>query len=388
VLDTDEACDDGNTVDDDECSNACTSAICGDGIVQTFLGETCDDGNTQSGDTCTSSCIAAGTVIWSRLYDFDPCVGYSLVIASNGDLAATANCDASWRILGFDPEGELLWNWSGVTEGASLAAGPSDAMAIGGRINATQGQLRRFDADGNFLWSRNFPAASAATAVAIDGNDAVIAGGNVGTDRLLRRYIADGTLDWEIQPTGGERLIALATNASGFIWSLRQTPFQLETNTFTGATAWSSGLLGSSTHFADIAIDESDSVFVVGQTSVEWVSFYVSKYNVDGNPVWTELHDDPENFEIGHAIAVLPNNGVLIAGITNNDGVNLEADGWLTWISPDGVSLQDVEFDGEQNNDADVLHDVVVSSDGYAIAIGYHYTVADGNSLWLVKVAI
>ncbi|HBQ14783.1 MAG TPA: hypothetical protein DEF51_27860, partial [Myxococcales bacterium] len=50
-------CDDGNRVDDDTCTNACTRARCGDGVLQS--GEECDDGNTDPSDTCTTACRAA-----------------------------------------------------------------------------------------------------------------------------------------------------------------------------------------------------------------------------------------------------------------------------------------------------------------------------------------
>ena len=49
-----EACDDGNTDDNDGCSMMCNIEDCGDGIVQT--GEECDDGNLASGDGCSSGC--------------------------------------------------------------------------------------------------------------------------------------------------------------------------------------------------------------------------------------------------------------------------------------------------------------------------------------------
>jgi cysteine-rich repeat protein len=42
VQDPDEECDDGNDIDDDGCTNACTLPKCGDDIVQ--QGELCDDG--------------------------------------------------------------------------------------------------------------------------------------------------------------------------------------------------------------------------------------------------------------------------------------------------------------------------------------------------------
>jgi cysteine-rich repeat protein len=42
-----EQCDDGNNVEDDECTNDCTEPACGDGVVQD--GEVCDDGGTCAG---------------------------------------------------------------------------------------------------------------------------------------------------------------------------------------------------------------------------------------------------------------------------------------------------------------------------------------------------
>jgi cysteine-rich repeat protein len=55
----DEQCDDGNTVDGDGCSGACTfepvdTAACGDGSVTGD--EVCDDGNTMNGDACDPTC--------------------------------------------------------------------------------------------------------------------------------------------------------------------------------------------------------------------------------------------------------------------------------------------------------------------------------------------
>ena len=69
-----ETCDDGNTVDNDDCTNLCRSAnssdtlidlaraafkagpigFCGDGIRNGF--ESCDDGNLDDTDHCSSSC--------------------------------------------------------------------------------------------------------------------------------------------------------------------------------------------------------------------------------------------------------------------------------------------------------------------------------------------
>jgi cysteine-rich repeat protein len=61
-VDPGEACDDGNKEDQDDCTNACTAAACGDGILNTkgATPEACDDG-PMNGDTaaCLSTCEPA-----------------------------------------------------------------------------------------------------------------------------------------------------------------------------------------------------------------------------------------------------------------------------------------------------------------------------------------
>jgi len=52
-----EACDDGNEIDDDECSNSCAMPGCGDGVVQD--NEACDDGNAENSDGCLDTCVEA-----------------------------------------------------------------------------------------------------------------------------------------------------------------------------------------------------------------------------------------------------------------------------------------------------------------------------------------
>jgi cysteine-rich repeat protein len=57
MIEGDEECDDGNTTDTDACTNACSNAVCGDGIVQEGV-EMCDDGNEVEDDECTTMCAA------------------------------------------------------------------------------------------------------------------------------------------------------------------------------------------------------------------------------------------------------------------------------------------------------------------------------------------
>jgi len=59
VRQRDEVCDDGNTEDGDGCSADCLSdETCGNGYLDTPVGELCDDSNTESGDACRADCLS------------------------------------------------------------------------------------------------------------------------------------------------------------------------------------------------------------------------------------------------------------------------------------------------------------------------------------------
>ena len=58
TLDGTEECDDANGEDKDACTNACKLAKCGDGIEQMGV-EECDDANAADTDTCTTACTDA-----------------------------------------------------------------------------------------------------------------------------------------------------------------------------------------------------------------------------------------------------------------------------------------------------------------------------------------
>lgn len=55
---SDEQCDDGNTISGDGCNRYCqienANTMCGNAVLET--GEQCDDGNTNNGDSCTNLC--------------------------------------------------------------------------------------------------------------------------------------------------------------------------------------------------------------------------------------------------------------------------------------------------------------------------------------------
>ncbi|MFH1406164.1 MAG: LamG-like jellyroll fold domain-containing protein, partial [Nanoarchaeota archaeon] len=51
-----EECDDDNNVNGDGCDLNCKKEVCGNGVIQSWIGETCDDGNIISEDNCSNAC--------------------------------------------------------------------------------------------------------------------------------------------------------------------------------------------------------------------------------------------------------------------------------------------------------------------------------------------
>ena len=63
IIEEGEQCDDGNNVDDDQCSNMCTiNTYCGDGSINQEW-EQCDDGNIHSGDGCDAECFVEEEIV-------------------------------------------------------------------------------------------------------------------------------------------------------------------------------------------------------------------------------------------------------------------------------------------------------------------------------------
>ena len=54
-----EECDDSNRTEGDGCTPGCVAEFCGDGVVQTGIGEECEGGS----QNCTTSCGSSGTQI-------------------------------------------------------------------------------------------------------------------------------------------------------------------------------------------------------------------------------------------------------------------------------------------------------------------------------------
>ncbi len=387
-----EACDDGNDVEDDECTNACQLPACGDGILHPNAGEACDDGNVLSGDACTQTCAIPGTLIWEQVIDvaqMEDDVGYEVVIDSEDNIGILLTTGGVYRLVEYDGDGNLLWNYAAPnTDEPSLVIGPDDQLAVGGKTNGNQGVTRVYDTLGNLTWTENVAAPnSSVVGVGIDSMGHVVAAGwHVNNDALLIRYDGAGDIVWSHFENDGVGLGPVFVDGVGQIWNVRATPRQLETYDVDGQAGWTSEMLEDET-YEDVAADADGNVYLLS-AALDVTLLSVRKFDGAGALLWKVDHDDPDVLEIAGGLALLPGGAVLISGATN--GAPGEADALLAWYDADGNALlPQMVIDGDAETDFDVLHDVTVDlEDGYAVAVGAREPGGANSDLWIRKFEI
>lgn len=106
-----EQCDDGNAVSGDGCSSICKTESCGDGVVQSGLGEECD-GSNLNGNSCTTFGYSVGNVTCSGTCKLVK-TGCSAV-CGNGTKETGEGCD----------DGNTL-SWDGCTSTCQVEASPT-----------------------------------------------------------------------------------------------------------------------------------------------------------------------------------------------------------------------------------------------------------------------
>jgi cysteine-rich repeat protein len=119
-VEPDEVCDDGNRLDLDGCRNDCRSdETCGNGIVDSILGEACDDQNFLNHDGCASACeVEQGE--WRKVETPEP--------GSNWSMAYDTNRARILLVGGFFAE-KKTW----FLEGNAWVEGPLSPFAIASR---------------------------------------------------------------------------------------------------------------------------------------------------------------------------------------------------------------------------------------------------------------
>ncbi|HLT36574.1 MAG TPA: DUF4215 domain-containing protein [Enhygromyxa sp.] len=391
VIDGDEECDDGNTIDIDACSNACTMAVCGDGLIQIHLGETCDDGNTVGGDGCASSCVLPGTILWSKNLGIPNATGQSVAVTPSGDIGLIAySSELGHRVIGLTANGDLMWNEEAPPQPTNIAAGPDGELVIGGVVDG-KGKIWRFGFDDGLSWAATVSQApiSMVREVAIDGQGSIYSVGSASDTGMIWRHASSGAPHWLDAVMGTSSVNQIAAGVEGGAWVLRENPRQILHYNQSNELAWASehpALELVADIYADLATDPAGNLYLAANLNgIE--AFAVGKFSPDGETSWVTFHDDPGVLETAFAIAALPTGGAVTAGFTHYDGQS-ESNMLLTWYASDGTHMQDVVLDGFESVDADLLQGVAIDPDGNVVAVGTRHVEGSEYQLWVLKIAL
>ena len=390
IVEDGEACDDGNAVEDDECTNACELPACGDGILHEAEGEVCDDGNVDPGDGCTSACQLPGAEIWSTIVDVDmgeDDIGFEVEIDSGENIDLLLTVGGSYRIAEYDVDANPVWNFASLdTERSSLEILSNDDLVVGGFIG-NQGYTRVYDSSGNSVWSEAVQInQSSVFDVAVDDMDFIVAAGYAAnSDTLLYRDDSMGMEQWSLQGNGGGGFGPVATGPLGQIWVVRESPRQLLAYTVDGDPGWNSVDLSVGTP-QDLVVDPDGYAYLLASAQ-DLSLFTITKFDNTGAIEWTVMHDDPQQLELAGGLALMPG-GLIVAGSTNGSGGG--SDALLALYTLDGdPMIDDIVLDGDDMlDDFDAFYDVAIG-DGYAVAVGSHDPAGQADSdLWLYKFEI
>ena len=248
--------------------------------------------------------------------------------------------------------------------GAIYVAGATHGIfpgqtTTGAFVGGTDAFLQRYDSFGNEIWTRQFGSASlnGATGVAVHSSGTYVSGDIQGafpgqthagrTDAFVRKYDADGNELWTRQfgTITQEREVKVAADATGVYvtgWTGGTMPGQTssgDTDVFLvkfdhdGNELWTVQF-GTSGNERPYGISASASgIYLTGMTTGAFPDFtstggfdiFVRKYDIGGNVQWTRQFGSGSNTDSGRAIFA-DGAGVYVGGYT---GRALPGQAWL-----------------------------------------------------------
>ncbi len=308
-------------------------------------------GNEGANDAFVRKYDPGGNEVWTRQFgtsEIDEVTGVSatgsaVYVAGFTDGAFEGQVNAGFRdsfVRKYDPDGNALWTrqfGSPATDFAKgVAADATGVYVAGSTYDALPGQTylgltdayaRKYDPDGNELWTRQFGTSTPdeAWAISANGTGVYVAGitwgdlpgyTNAGSDdAFVRRYTADGTEVWTRQfgTAGQDWALAVGADASGVY--------------VTGQTAGA----------------------FPGYTNAGWTDVFVRRYDADGTEAWTRQFGTP-NIDRPFA-ALATGTGAVVAGdIDSIEYSTYAGDAFARKYDASGAEVWTVRF-GTVNSD-------------------------------------
>jgi hypothetical protein len=242
---------------------------------------------------------ANGTVIWTRQFGsagFDEAFGVAADGAGGAYIAASVLGDAFVRR--YDANGTAIWTDQFIvgssekalavaTDGAGnvYVAGSTDGNLLGQTSSGgTDAFVRRYDASGTEIWTRQFGTAASDQALGVAADAAgnvFVAGTMSGFDAFVRRYDANGAPVWTSQFSTGAGASAVDADGAGNVYL-------------------AGGIFGA----------------LPGQTALGGGDAFIRRYDVNGAVVWSNQFGSAA-FDMAHGVATDAGRNVFVVGRTN-----------------------------------------------------------------------
>ncbi len=340
-----------------------------------------------------------------------------VVLVLNAPLgAATASEPTSWirqfGTTGLDEAKAVAVDPTGASYVVGETFGTLPGQTPGGTLDAF---IRKYDPSGSELWTRQFGAwdrdIAWAVAVAPEGQvyvvgqtEGILPGQHSagGLDAFVRKYDAAGGELWTRQFGGGgaDVAAAVAVDRAGNVYIAGTTTSSLAENPKSfdafvrrydaaGNEGWTRqfGTAGGD-NARDVTVDESNRLLVAGSTegalpgqvSAKGYDAFVAGFDTDGRTLWTRQFGSTRN-DYGVAVAADSAGNVFVAGsagetLSGRTSAGGGATAFLRQYDPAGAALWTDEFETGATDDA---WDVAVAGVGNAYLVGATERVLPGQ---------
>jgi hypothetical protein len=254
----------------------------------------------------------------------------------------------------YDDSGSLLWTRqlgeSATSDGAVAADDMGNVYISGYDVVSNAAFLAKYNEAGDLVWTRwTSPVGTSSdrsSAISVDGSgNAYIAGmtwGNLGGpsaglfDAFVRKYDADGNVSWTRQFGTARSDFATGVSADGFgnvyvsanlfDYVADEVDMFLRKYDVDGNLLWSRELItGGGGHWTDVSSDSLGNVYLTGATvhsipgpNTRELDAFVSKYDGSGNVLWTSQFGS-ESFDGPRGVSADGLGNVYISGTTQGN---------------------------------------------------------------------
>ncbi|HMQ67415.1 MAG TPA: T9SS type A sorting domain-containing protein [Ignavibacteria bacterium] len=359
----------------------------------------------------TSNIFSQVYLQWANLYtngNYSPTYGYRLISVSNnlysvGVSAVFGRYDMA--LLKYSTKGNIIWSrrfdtLSSISNGgACILADDSGNLFVGGT------SLWKYDMKSNLLWNKQLTSGKGIPSLFLDKENYILMSSEFANNSfLIRKYSYSGDSLWEkrFKPEGtiaarwkdaakdNEDNIITAGYMNkpgiGDVYDFMTVKFSSD-----GDSIWANRFdQGIDNLCYAMTVDDSNNVYVTGNTQNANYDMVTIKYSPDGSLIWQKIFNGGSG-DTGYDIEVDKDENVYVAGRAGGLGLTItkyDKNGNVIWFRnrPDNAIGNFPVLRLDKENSAYMAFFLVTPQGGEMCAIEKYDT--EGNPKWLAKYGI